>query len=426
MLLDHGADINAVDNYWTTVLDADVGIDIEKTVTKKLYDDGGFKRFKRFGLAICYGINMLYSAAKINAVDNFWETVLHGANNIPIVENYNSITNLLCYSCADTNEPVRMDVETINDSIKMLLVPRADTVPCVPIKWVDDDCIKMLRDPCADINGYESFATTRKCLCSSSQPRFDSYKKRNVTGEEDKDYQKMMCVLFALKFSTSNIVAEFEMKTNCDDCGDFNDVALKVTFDDGHSEIFLLQLKHSKNMKKVTEINLAADFSLQKYIKSIRKFENTENVSFILYTNLSTSIESSSKIRLQNKDNTIEEIVVKELGDLDPKKLLLMNRKGISYKKEGTNVFQFEQHHSSRSVEDLDESWKQLYFFGDQTDMIGARSLINAMLRKECGIDDDTYSSLFVEFMETWWSEIRMKRLSLTSGTRQQVMMKLV
>jgi hypothetical protein len=213
-----------------------------------------------------------------------------------------------------------------------------------------------------------------------------------------------MCVLFALKFSTSDIVADFEMKTNCDDCGDFDDVALKVTFDDGHSEIFLLQLKHSENMKKVTEENLAADFSLQKYIKSIRKFENTENINFILYTNKSTSIESSSKIRLQNKDNTIEEIVVNELQNLDPKKLLLMNRKGIRDKKEGTKVFQFEQHHSSRSVEDLDESWKQLYFFGDQINTTEARSLINTIFRKEYGDKYGIDSSCFVEFMRTWWS----------------------
>jgi hypothetical protein len=97
-------------------------------------------------------------------------------------------------------------------------------------------------------------------------------------------------------------VADFEMKTNSDDCGDFDDVALKVTFVDGHSQMFLLQLKHSENMKKVTEKKFAAesgDFSLPKYIKSIRKFENTENVSFIVYTNLSTSIESNSKILLQ-------------------------------------------------------------------------------------------------------------------------------
>jgi hypothetical protein len=213
-----------------------------------------------------------------------------------------------------------------------------------------------------------------------------------------------MCVLFALKFSTSDIVADFEMKTNCDDCGDFNDVALKVTFDDGHSEIFLLQLKHCENMKRVTEKNLATDFSLQKYIKSIRKFENTENVSFILYTNSPTSIKNSSKIRLQNKDNTIEEIVVKELRDLDPKKLLLMNSKEISDEKEVTKVFRFEQHHSSRSVEDLDDSWKRLYFFGDQTNTTEAQLLIDAMLGKECGINNFIYCSSFLQFMETWWS----------------------
>jgi hypothetical protein len=49
-----------------------------------------------------------------------------------------------------------------------------------------------------------------------------------------------MCALFALKFSTSDIVADFEMKTNSDDCGDFDDVALKVTFVDGQSQIVSL------------------------------------------------------------------------------------------------------------------------------------------------------------------------------------------
>jgi hypothetical protein len=219
-----------------------------------------------------------------------------------------------------------------------------------------------------------------------------------VTGEGDNYYEELMCALFALKFSTSDIVADFEMKTNSDDCGDFNKVALKVTFVDGQSQIFLLQLKLSRNMKNVTDKMCAAengDFSLQKYIKSIRKFENTENVSFILYTNLSTSIESSSKIRLQNKDNTIEEIVVKELRDLDLKKLLLMN---------GTKVFQFEQNQSSRPVEDLDASWKQLYFFADQINTTEARSLINTILRKECGVKYAIDWSRFVEFMGTWWS----------------------
>jgi hypothetical protein len=139
-----------------------------------------------------------------------------------------------------------------------------------------------------------------------------------------------MCALFALKFSTSDIVADFEMKTNSDDCGDFDDVVLKVTFVDGQSQTFLLQLKHSENMKNVTEKMFAAEngaFSLQKYMRSISKFENTENVSFILYTNNSTSIESKSTIYIKNEDKTNDKVVVTELQNLDSEKLLLENRK---------------------------------------------------------------------------------------------------
>jgi hypothetical protein len=47
---------------------------------------------------------------------------------------------------------------------------------------------------------------------------------------------------------------------------------------------------------------------------------------------------------------------------------------------------------------------KHFYFFADQTNTTGAQSLINAMLREECGINDATYSSSFIHFMETWWS----------------------
>jgi hypothetical protein len=256
------------------------------------------------------------------------------------------------------------------------------------------------------------FATKKKSFDSSSQLRFDTYKKRAGSTDLGKDYEKLMCALFALKFSTSDIVADFEMKTNSDDCGDFDDVALKVTFVDGQSHTFLLQLKHSKKTKYVTSEKLAAkngDYSLLKYVKSIPKFENTENVSFILYTNLPTSIESNSNFFLQienkkNEDKKEEEVVVRELQDLDTKKLLLMSRKIISSKKEGARVFQFELNQSSGLDEGLDDYLKRFYFFAHQTNTTGAESLINPMLGEEYGINDATYSSSFIQFMETWWS----------------------
>jgi ankyrin repeat protein len=47
---------------------------------------------------------------------------------------------------------------------------------------------------------------------------------------------------------------------------------------------------------------------------------------------------------------------------------------------------------------------KRFYFFARQTDVAGAQSLINAMLKKEYGINDATCSSSLLQFMETWWS----------------------
>jgi hypothetical protein len=266
--------------------------------------------------------------------------------------------------------------------------------------------------------GVSMFATMKKSFDTSSQLRLDTYKKRSGTADLGKDYEKLMCALLALKFSTSDIVTDFEMKTNGDDCGDFDDVALTVTFMDGESQTFLLQLKHSEIRRNVTDKKLAAengDFSLLKYVKSIRKFKNTENINFILYTNSSTSIEDDLKICLQNKDNTNEKVVVKELQDLDDKKLLLWTKNGktrrkknnikeINHKpqsqKKGTNVFQFELNQSSG----LHDPFKRFYFFADQTNTTGAESLINDMLREECGINDATCSSSFIQFMGTWWS----------------------
>jgi histidinol phosphatase-like PHP family hydrolase len=251
------------------------------------------------------------------------------------------------------------------------------------------------------------FATKKNPLDSPSQLRFDTYKKRAGTTNLGKDYEKLMCALLALKFSTSDIVADFEMKTNSDDCGDFDDVVLKVTFVNGQSHTFLLQLKHSENTKTVTEKKLAAkndNFSLLKYIESIPKFENSENVSFILYTNCSTSIKDNSVICIQNKDNRVEEVVARELQNLNPKQFLLMNRNEISDKKEGTKVLQFELNQSSGSVKGLGDNLKHFYFFADQTNATGAQSLINAMLREECGINDDIYSLSCIQFMETWRS----------------------
>jgi ankyrin repeat protein len=267
---------------------------------------------------------------------------------------------------------------------------------------------------------------------SSSQLLPVTYKKVSGCSDQGWEYEKVMCALFALKLSISNSVADFEIKANCAGYGNFDDVALKVTFDNGRSEIFLLQLKHSENASNVKETHLAApkgDFSILKYSKSIQylesiqEIEKTKHVSFILYTNSPTSISEGAHFFLlhkkqqdnknkdrKNEDNknevkTNEDEKTEEVGSklqkLARKKFLLSRGR----EEEGTTVFRFKLNQTSGSVDRLDDFLKRFYFFSHQTSAKGAQSLINAMLKNKYGINDATYSSHFIPFMKTWWSD---------------------
>jgi ankyrin repeat protein len=281
------------------------------------------------------------------------------------------------------------------------------------------------------------FATKKKSFDPSSPLHFDTYPKRRGTRNFGNEYEKLMCALLALEFSTSDIVEDFKMKTNSENCGNFDDVVLKVTFKEGQSQMFFLQLKHCESMKPITDKKLAAksgDFSLLQYIESISKLEITENVSYILYTNSPTSIENDSEICLQienwknedkkNEDEKNEKVVVRKLQNLNPKKLLLWSKKENTRnekrkrkekkkpetspkpqaQEKETNVFQFNLEQNSVKDKDLNNCLKNFYFFADQTDTRGAQSLITDMLREKCEITDATYSSSFIQFMGTWYS----------------------
>jgi hypothetical protein len=252
-------------------------------------------------------------------------------------------------------------------------------------------------------------ATARKFCDSLSPFGYATFKNRSETTDLANDYEMLMCALFALKFSTSNTVADFEMKTNSDDCGDFDGMVLKVTFMDGQSHTFLFQLKHCENTKKcvtATMLQTREDkFNILKYANCITQFKDSNKGSFILYTNWPTSVENGSVISLGSigkKEKKLpkyinEEVVVRELREppnLDPKKLLLIDTQTM-----GTKFFQF-ANPINKSVVDLDESLKRFYFFVNQTDTTGAQSLINAMLKEKCGITDSTYSPNFIEFMK--------------------------
>ncbi|XP_063923115.1 uncharacterized protein LOC135137411 [Zophobas morio] len=130
----------------------------------------------------------------------------------------------------------------------------------------------------------------------------ETYKKRSGTNDSGKEFEYMMCALYALKLTLNKNVSDFKMTANNDEYGAFDDISLKITFTNGESKLFLLQLKHKESKdRNINSTNLASlnqDFSLIKYISSFEKL-NVQSTTCILYTNCGSGTNKKS-IKGQN------------------------------------------------------------------------------------------------------------------------------
>jgi hypothetical protein len=111
-------------------------------------------------------------------------------------------------------------------------------------------------------------------MMAPNQFNYQTYKKRKGTSDLGKEYEWMMCALYAVQLSSSDRVVDFEMTTNRDIYADFDDIELKVTYDDGKSHTFLLQLKHSENRRNITDNILTAEKAISVYQNIWIPFKN--------------------------------------------------------------------------------------------------------------------------------------------------------
>src|SRR5699024_1962417 len=140
-----------------------------------------------------------------------------------------------------------------------------------------------------------SLEFNRKISCE--EKNLVTYDKRSGTNDLGKQYEYVMCGYYAVRFATSEYVEDFEMTTNDEVYGDFDDIALKVKYVDGTCRTYLLQLKHTENKKGLSEKILSAekkDFSLMKYLKTFQNLSDCTNVSCVLFTNRTAYFKEGS------------------------------------------------------------------------------------------------------------------------------------
>ncbi|RZC42084.1 Ankyrin repeat domain containing protein, partial [Asbolus verrucosus] len=215
-----------------------------------------------------------------------------------------------------------------------------------------------------------------------------TYKKRGGTSDRGKEYQWLQCAYYALKFSTSDDVTDFEMSADNEFFGDFDDVGLRVKFVDGSVKVFLLQLKHSEKKKNVTLSALTSesgDFSLFKYLKSYNNVESLQNFKFILYTNRCANFKNNTKVTFGQRDIYVkhQECVGEKLLD--------------TTKNRNCSIFKF----GSDPTDENFDFFEQFYLYVNQQNDVQLKESVAELLNVT--LQCDIYTT-FVEFMRVWWA----------------------
>ena len=226
------------------------------------------------------------------------------------------------------------------------------------------------------------------CIDTPKKQSLSTYDKRSGTNDLGKQYEYVMCGFYAVRFATNSNVSDFEMTTNDEVYGDFDDIALKVKYTDGSTHTYLLQLKHTENKKSLTEKILTTenkDFSLMKYLKTFQNLADTDNVSCILFTNRTAHFKELSRFAFNNI-----EFIVKKFDEVRCEGLLDTNQ---TSKK---SLYQF----STTDPGDLCTFLDHFYLFANQSNVAKMKSLITLCLKDllQCDVCDT-----FLHFMKTWW-----------------------
>jgi ankyrin repeat protein len=241
---------------------------------------------------------------------------------------------------------------------------------------------------------FEYYSQQLHCFIFFSRPSYvtllvslQTYKKRSGTSDRGKDYEWLLCAFYSIKFCTNVQVLDFELFTNNEFFGDFDDVTLRVKYTDGSVKVFLLQLKHSEKAKTLALNSLTApsgDFTFFKYQKSYDNILSLKNFYFILYTNKTANFKDKTQLTLGDR-----RIVIRQHSCVGGK--LLDTNRGRN-----CSVFRFES--------ESDQKWDFLsnfYIYVNQQNDTNLKQSISDLLktRLEC----DVYTT-FVEFMRGWWA----------------------
>ncbi|KAJ3653049.1 hypothetical protein Zmor_018967 [Zophobas morio] len=220
---------------------------------------------------------------------------------------------------------------------------------------------------------------------SSSSKTARTYEKLAGTVDQGREYEQIMCAFYALKLIANDEVEDFEMTTNQQGFGTFDDIVLKVTFKDKKERTFLFQLKHKEAAKRLRKVDLRKgkhDFDVGKYCTSINEnIETSEDIICVLYTNCPLDLKNSTEIET---NINIERCPSVEFEDLLSNKEL----------QKVQSVFRVTQNSEDKNC--------KFYLFSEQGNLTQTQLYVEKMLKYL--LRYNIYDS-FTHFISQWWSK---------------------
>ncbi|XP_063923896.1 uncharacterized protein LOC135138012 [Zophobas morio] len=240
-----------------------------------------------------------------------------------------------------------------------------------------------------------------------------TFTKRAGTTDKGKDYENLMVANLILRLMNNNNIKDFNVWSNDQDFGQFDDVIVEIETKDNDKEKYALQLKHiSKETKKLSIKGLQEEkgnFGMRKYFQSFIKSRKTlSNYKLILLTTLDFNVDENQEIQLKTqKDEIVRAQIIKSP---------ITSTLNTNQKVETCYKFELINDESLSNQADYKSFFEIFLLYTNQMNADDLKAEIVSTMKKTFSCTDATAEKI-LDFISEW---------SLRDGTKEKLHLKMV
>ncbi|XP_063922943.1 uncharacterized protein LOC135137260 [Zophobas morio] len=223
----------------------------------------------------------------------------------------------------------------------------------------------------------------------------NTFYKRPGTTDKGKDYEDFSVANLVLRLVTNKQIQNFQISSNDENFGAFDDVVLEYQTDNNSEEKYALQLKHVRGktltLKALTEDS--GNYSIKKYFKSYQQFKkNAGGYKLAILTNAKFEAQGGTPLEFFDEN---EKILVKAVKcEANP----FIN---MSQKSDQCYKFQIEKDCNFAKLAQYDEFFQAFFLYPNQENVDQVK--INVLTRFEDNFCSNiSIGEKYLQFVAEW------------------------